>query len=65
MAGFSGASFKKGPAVAEAMADVLLGSGPHGIDLAPFRLERFASEAWRKPWSDNEYTFRSDIGHGL
>jgi sarcosine oxidase subunit beta len=65
MAGFSGAGFKKGPAVAEAMADVLLGSGPHWIDLAPFRLERFASEGWRKPWSDNEYTFRSDFGHGL
>ncbi|MGH2614147.1 MAG: NAD(P)/FAD-dependent oxidoreductase [Thermomicrobiales bacterium] len=67
MAGFSGAGFKKGPAVAEAMADLLLeaGEGPAWVDLRPFRLERFASDAWRTPWSADEYTFRSDFGHGL
>jgi sarcosine oxidase subunit beta len=65
MAGFSGAGFKKGPAVAEAVADALLGCGPDWIDLEPFRLERFASDAWRIPWSENEYAFRSDFGHGL
>jgi glycine/D-amino acid oxidase-like deaminating enzyme len=66
MAGFSGAGFKKGPAVAEAVADLLLSpGGPTWVDLHPFRLERFASDAWRKPWSGDEYTFSSDFGHGL
>ncbi len=67
MAGFSGAGFKKGPAVGEAMADLLLSA--HGavdwVDLRPFRLDRFSSEAWRSPWSADEYTFRADFGHGL
>ena len=66
MAGFSGAGFKKGPAVAEAVADLLLSpGGPSWVDLHPFRLERFASDAWRQPWSVDEYTFSSDFGHGL
>ena len=67
MAGFSGAGFKKGPAVAEAMADVLFhpGHGPDWVDLRPFALQRFASDAWRTPWSPDEYAFRSDFGHGL
>jgi sarcosine oxidase subunit beta len=65
MAGFSGAGFKKGPAVAEAMADALLGGGPDWIDLAPFRVERFTSDARGESWSETEYTFRSDFGHGL
>jgi sarcosine oxidase, subunit beta len=65
MAGFSGAGFKKGPAVAEAMSDLLLGRGPDWVDLSPFRLERFAGDAWRQPWSADEYTFSSDFGHGL
>jgi sarcosine oxidase subunit beta len=65
-AGFSGAGFKKGPAVAEAMADLLLSAdGPSWVDLHPFRLERFATESWRQPWSADEYTFSSDFGHGL
>lgn len=66
MAGFSGAGFKKGPAVAEAMTDLLLSpGGPSWVDLHPFRLERFATDAWRQPWSADEYTFSSDFGHGL
>lgn len=65
MAGFSGAGFKKGPAVAEAMSDLLLGPGPDWVDLQPFRLDRFANDAWQAPWSANEYTFSSDFGHGL
>jgi sarcosine oxidase subunit beta len=67
MAGFSGAGFKKGPAVGEAMADFILsaGVGPDWVDLRPFRLERFAGDAWRQSWSADEYTFGSDFGHGL
>jgi sarcosine oxidase subunit beta len=67
MAGFSGAGFKKGPAVAEAMADLLLSpeQGPEWVDLRPFRLERFAGDDWRAPWSADEYTFSADFGHGL
>ncbi len=67
MAGFSGAGFKKGPAVGEAMAELILhpGLGPTWVDMHPFRLERFATEAWRQPWSEDEYTFSSDFGHGL
>ena len=66
MAGFSGAGFKKGPAAAEALTDLLLSpGGPSWVDLHPFRLERFATDAWRQPWSADEYTFSSDFGHGL
>ena len=66
MAGFSGAGFKKGPAVAEALTDLLLSpGGPSWVDLHPFRLERFATDAWRQPWSADEYTFSSNFGHGL
>ena len=67
MTGFSGAGFKKGPAVGEALAEFLLspGDGPQWVDLSPFRVERFSSDAWRQPWSDHEYTFSTDFGHGL
>lgn len=65
MAGFSGAGFKKGPAAAEAMAGLLLGTAPDWVDLHPFRLERFASDDWQRSWSSDEYTFSSDFGHGL
>jgi sarcosine oxidase subunit beta len=66
MTGFSGAGFKKGPAVGEAMADLLsTPGGPCWVDLHPFRLDRFASDAWRRPWSANEYALSSDFGHGL
>ena len=67
MAGFSGAGFKKGPAVGEAMTDLLLhpGHGPDWVDLRPFAWHRFATDAWRTPWSSDEYSFSSDFGHGL
>ena len=67
MTGFSGAGFKKGPAVAEAMADLLLNPaiGPDWVDLRPFAFQRFDSDAWRTPWGADEYTFSSDFGHGL
>ena len=64
-AGFSGAGFKKGPAVGEAMAGLLLDGGVDWVDLAPFRPGRFADEAWRAPWSDTEYELGSDFGHGF
>ena len=65
MAGFSGAGFKKGPAVGEALAGAILGNTPEWVDLRPFRWERFADEAWHRPWSEDEYRFSSDFGHGL
>jgi sarcosine oxidase subunit beta len=65
MAGFSGAGFKKAPAAAQALAELLLDGRSTLVDLHPFRLERFATDAWRTPWSDSEYTLASDFGHGL
>lgn len=64
-AGFSGAGFKKGPAVGEALAGLLLDGGVDWVDLAPFRPDRFATDAWRTPWSDTEYVLSSDFGHGF
>lgn len=61
--GFSGAGFKKGPAVGEAVADTILMGASPTVDLTPFHLSRFATEAWREPWSDSEYAFRRDFGH--
>jgi len=61
--GFSGAGFKKGPAVGEAVADTILTGTSPTVDLTPFRLSRFATENWREPWSDSEYVLRRDFGH--
>jgi hypothetical protein len=49
------------------MADLLLDphDGPAWVDLRPFRLDRFATDRWRDAWSENEYTFSADFGHGL
>lgn len=63
MAGFSGAGFKKGPAVGQALAELILDGRASLVDLAPFRFGRFASDGWRQPWSENEYRFASDFGH--
>jgi sarcosine oxidase, subunit beta len=63
--GFSGAGFKKGPAVGQSLADLIVHGRSRTVDLAPFRLERFESDAWREPWSANEYTFSTDFGHGF
>ena len=62
-AGFSGAGFKKGPAVGQAMAELILNGRPSFVDLAPFRLERFDEPGWDQPWSDSEYVLSSDFGH--
>lgn len=62
MAGFSGAGFKKAPAIGECMAQWIVGQAP-AVDLTRFRLSRFADDAWRQPWSDTEYVFATDFGH--
>jgi sarcosine oxidase subunit beta len=66
-AGFSGAGFKKGPAVGEALADLILAPnrGPDWVNLAPFAPDRFSTEGWQRPWGPDEYEFSSDFGHGL
>jgi sarcosine oxidase subunit beta len=61
--GFSGAGFKKGPAIGQALAEQIIAGQASFVDLAPFRLERFADESWRQPWSENEYVLSSDFGH--
>ncbi len=62
MAGFSGAGFKKAPAIGECMAQRITGVAP-AVDLTPFRLSRFADGTWQQPWSDTEYVFANDFGH--
>lgn len=62
MVGFSGAGFKKAPAIGECMAQLIIGGKP-AVDLAPFRLSRFDDDSWRRPWSENEYVFTTDFGH--
>ena len=64
-AGFSGAGFKKGPAVGQCLAELIHDGRATTADLTPFRLERFADDGWRAPWSAHEYTFSSDFGHGF
>lgn len=64
-AGFSGAGFKKAPGVGIALAELILDGEARSADLAPFKLARFDSDAWMKPWSDTEYRFDTDFGHGL
>ena len=63
--GFSGAGFKKGPAVGQALAELILDGQAKSVDLAPFRLARFADDGWRTPWGQHEYSFSSDFGHGF
>ncbi|MCC6313694.1 MAG: FAD-binding oxidoreductase [Thermomicrobiales bacterium] len=67
MTGFSGAGFKKGPAVGRAMAELLLDGAPSFVDLAPFRPDRVFAPDYdpRTPWSATEYDLGSDFGHGL
>lgn len=64
-AGFSGAGFKKGPAIGEDIADLILSGASSTVNLRPFRLERFTTDAWHAPWSENEYDLGSDFGHGI
>ena len=42
--GFSGHGFMQSPAVAQAIAEEIL-DGEAGIDLGPYRLDRFAGDA--------------------
>lgn len=64
-AGFSGAGFKKAPAVGIALAELIIDGEAKSADLAPFTLSRFDSDAWKQPWSSTEYRYDSDFGHGL
>jgi len=64
-AGFSGAGFKKGPAVGQCLAELIVDGRSSLVDLEPFRLSRFDTNAWELPWSDTEYVFSSDFGHKL
>lgn len=61
--GFSGAGFKKGPAVGQGVARLLLDDTTGAVDLAPFRATRFDDGVWRQPWSEHEYQFTTDFGH--
>ena len=63
--GFSGAGFKKGPAVGQCVAELVTSGKSQLVDLAPFRLDRFDTDAWRNPWSDTEYRYSTDFGHRL
>ena len=63
--GFSGAGFKKGPAVGECLAELITEGHSTIVDLTPFSLERFATDAWKEPWSATEYVMSTDFGHGL
>jgi sarcosine oxidase subunit beta len=65
MLGFSGAGFKKGPAAGQCLAELIVHGQSSTLDLSPFRLERFATDEWRTPWSPDEYTFSTDFGHGF
>lgn len=64
-AGFSGAGFKKAPAVGIALTELIMENGARSADLAPFAPSRFDSDAWRQPWSPTEYRYDCDFGHGL
>jgi sarcosine oxidase subunit beta len=63
-AGFSGAGFKKAPAVGLCLAALIDGGEPT-VDLTRFALSRFDDDGWEQPWSDSEYSLSSDFGHGL
>jgi len=64
-AGFSGAGFKKGPAVGRALADLVLDGHCGHFELDRFAPGRFETETWREPWSPNEYQATADFGHRL
>jgi sarcosine oxidase, subunit beta len=63
MLGFSGAGFKKGPAIGQCLAEHIVHGRSTTVDLHPFRLSRFADGSWEQPWSENEYSFSTDFGH--
>ncbi|HET8524619.1 MAG TPA: FAD-dependent oxidoreductase, partial [Thermomicrobiales bacterium] len=49
--GFSGAGFKKGPAVGQCLAELALDGRSTTVDLSPFTPARFETDAWKRPWS--------------
>ena len=61
VAGFSGAGFKKGPAVGEAVAGAIEGDLVEQALLASFGLDR----DWSESWSPFEYRLAHDFGHGF
>jgi glycine/D-amino acid oxidase-like deaminating enzyme len=63
VAGFSGAGFKKGPAVGQCVSELICNGRSTTVDLEPFAYSRFETDDWRKPWSDSEYVLSSDFGH--
>jgi sarcosine oxidase subunit beta len=63
--GFSGAGFKKGPAVGQCIAELIIEGSARLVDLSPFNLSRFDEPDWDLPWSNTEYVFTSDFGHRL
>jgi sarcosine oxidase subunit beta len=63
--GFSGAGFKKGPAVGQCIAELIIHGCAKLVDLEPFGLSRFDRPDWNAPWSDTEYVFTADFGHKL
>jgi sarcosine oxidase subunit beta len=63
--GFSGAGFKKGPAVGQCLAELITHGHSRLVDLAPFSISRFDTPDWDRPWSETEYIFTSDFGHRL
>lgn len=62
-AGFSGAGFKKGPAVGLCLADLITNGKAVTSDMTPFRLSRFDDDRWQEPWGTDEYVMSSDFGH--
>ena len=62
-AGFSGAGFKKGPAVGQCLAELIVNGEATTADISAFRLSRFDDDRWRDPWGPDEYVMTSDFGH--
>ncbi|MND03064.1 N-methyltryptophan oxidase [compost metagenome] len=63
MLGFSGAGFKKGPAIGQCMAEMIVDGHSSTVALTRFHLNRFDNDGWQQPWSENEYSFSTDFGH--
>lgn len=67
MAGFSGAGFKKGPAVGQALAELIVDGRASCADLHPFHPDRFTEPGFdpMRPWTATEYAFSRDFRHRL
>jgi sarcosine oxidase, subunit beta len=60
--GFSGTGFKKSPAVGACMAELISQGRASTVDIAPFRLSRFAEG---QPIQGDEYRLPAEFGHKL